>query len=66
MQDAITQTKLSAAVVHIPIRSTAAVHRYSLNSVEIVIMMVICLVFASFAKRRTAILSKSYWKNRGT
>ena len=66
MQDAITQPEPSAVVEHIPIRRTAASHWDSLNSAEIVNTIVICLVFASFAKRRTPVRSKSYPKNRRT
>ena len=64
MQDAITQTEPSLAFVHISIRRTAASHQYSINSVGLLIIVVICLVFASFAKRRTVIGSRSYPMNR--
>ena len=64
MQDAITQNEPSVAVVYVPIRRTAASHQHSINSVGIVIIVVICLVFASFVKRRTVVRSRSDTKNR--
>ena len=60
----MTQTESSVAVVHIPIRRTIATHQYLINSVGIVVIVVICLVFASFVKRRTVVRSRSYPKNR--
>ena len=52
--------------MHIEIERTSASHRYSLNSVEIMTIMIICLVFSSFVKRKAAVRSESYSKNKET